>query len=354
MTRTDPAPLLRDTTTDLLPPARPRALVVMGAEPYRLQFDDARRARLAELADVVDPGWVTSFDDPRVASRLAEVDVLLTGWSAPRVDAGVLARMPRLRAVLHCAGSLRPHVSDALWDRGVMVSTSADLNAVPVAEFTYAAIVMAGKKAPFLAADARRHRGHAPREPRGRLGNSGLTIGLVGFSRIGRLVTRLVNQLHDVTCLVADPYADAAEVAAAGGELVPLAEMLPRLDVLSLHAPALPSTRHMIGAAELAALPDTATLINTARGSLVDTAALEAECVSGRLHAILDVTDPEPLPPGSPLYDLPNVMLTPHVAGSLGHETRRMSDAALDELERLVQGRPLQRRVHRDEMALSA
>ena len=95
----------------------------------------------------------------------------------------------------------------------------------------------------------------------------------------------------------------------------------------------------MIGAAELAALPPGATLVNTARGGLVDHAALEKACRAG-LHAVLDVTDPEPLPRTSVLYELPNVMLTPHVAGSLGAETRLLAASALTELERYAAGLP--------------
>jgi phosphoglycerate dehydrogenase-like enzyme len=332
----------------------PSALAVMHRAAWEMQFDTARVARLHSLAAAPDQPWtpdLAAVPDP----ALAGVEVLLTSWGAPTLDAALLERLPRLRAVLHCAGSVRRLVSDALYDRGVLVSSSADLNAEPVAEFTLAAVIMAGKKAPFLAADARTAREDwSYRAGRGRLTNSGLTIGLVGFSRVGRRVAALLRQLHDVTVLVADPYADPDEVTAAGATLVGLEEMLPRLDVLSIHAPDLPSTRHMVGAAQLAALPDHATLINTARGALVDTAALEAECVSGRLHAVLDVTDPEPLPASSPLYDLPNVMLTPHVAGSLDTEARRMTDGALDELERLVAGRPLARAVQRDELATSA
>ncbi|HWU27805.1 MAG TPA: NAD(P)-dependent oxidoreductase, partial [Microbacterium sp.] len=115
----------------------------------------------------------------------------------------------------------------------------------------------------------------------------------------------------------------------------------PRVSVLSLHAPALPSTHHMISVRELAALPDGATVINTARGALLDHDALVAECRTGRLDAVLDVTDPEPLPLDSPLLDLPNVALTPHLAGSLGTETRRLTDSALDELQAYASGVPL-------------
>jgi phosphoglycerate dehydrogenase-like enzyme len=130
-------------------------------------------------------------------------------------------------------------------------------------------------------------------------------------------------------------------VAAAGGTLVELPELLARSEILTLHAPALPSTHRMIGAAELALLPDHATVVNTARGSLVDSAALAAECRSGRLFAILDVTDPEPLPPGDPLRTVRNVMITPHLAGSLGTEILRLTDHTLDELVRWTAGEPL-------------
>ena len=133
-----------------------------------------------------------------------------------------------------------------------------------------------------------------------------------------------------------------------------LPELLRRSDIVSLHAPALPETHHLIGAEQLALMPDGATLVNTARGALVDTAALEREALTGRLSAILDVTDPEPLPATSVLHDLPNVMLTPHIAGSLGSEARRMSDHALDELARLVAGEPVRSPVTREQLATSA
>lgn len=97
-------------------------------------------------------------------------------------------------------------------------------------------------------------------------------------------------------------------------------------------------------------LPDHATVINTARGSLIDSEALATECVTGRLDAVLEVTDPEPLPADSPLYGLPNVQLTPHIAGAMHAETSRLADSALDELARYIAGAPLRYRVHEDEL----
>lgn len=334
---------------------KPEALLVMSQRAFAAQFDAERVNRLGSLVNLGVPVWTDDIDSEELRARLSKVEVLITGWGAPKLDGVRLSRMPRLRAMFHCAGSIRSLVSDEFWKRNILVSNVADANAIPVAEFTAAAIVFAGKKAPFLAMDARTHRedwSYVNR--RGELSNRGRTIGIVGFSRIGRRVVQLVQQLDGAKCLVSDPYADASDVAAAGAELVSLDEMLPRVDVLSLHAPALPSTRHMIGALQLAALRDHTTVINTARGSLIDTAALEHECSSGRIYAILDVTDPEPLPAASPLYELPNVMLTPHIAGSLGSELFRMTDSALDELDRYVNGRELLAALSSQDLELDA
>ena len=334
---------------------KPQALLVMNSGTFADQFDSTRLERLAGLVDLGGQQWTDSLDAPELAGRLEEVEILLTSWGVPRLTAERLERMPRLRAVFHCAGTVRSFVSDELWARGILVTNGADANAIPVAEFTFASIVLAGKKAHVLANDARTFRTDwSYTAARGELGNIGRTIGVIGFSRIGRRVVRLVRQLQDVTCLVSDPYADPLEVAAAGGTLVTLEELLPVSDVVTIHAPALPETRHMISTRELRAMKDHATLINTARGSLVDTKALEAECATGRITALLDVTEPEPLPADSALYNLPNVIITPHIAGSLGTETRRMSDAALDDLERYLDGRDLLAQVVHEDLGLSA
>lgn len=335
--------------------ARPAALVAMWPDVFSTLFDDARLARLHRLCDMRDDEVTGDLDDPALAGRLAQIEVLITSWGTPPLTAERLDRMPRLRAVFHCAGTVRSLATEAFWARDILVTSAAEANSIPVAEFTFASIVLAGKRAQVFARDPRAHR----REWRSllestHLSNFGRSVGIVGFSRIGRRVVALLQQLDDVDVLVADPYADPAAVEAAGARLVPLEELLPNVDVLSLHAPALPETNHMIGARQLAALPDGATVVNTARGSLIDTDALAVECASGRLDAILDVTDPEPLPVDSILLDLPNVSITPHIAGSLGSETLRMTDAALDDLERFLAGERPQEAVHVADLGVSA
>jgi phosphoglycerate dehydrogenase-like enzyme len=330
-------------------------LLVMSEESFQAHFDQARLDRLKTLVTLPEPIRVDELDSPTARERLTDADVLITSWGVPRLTADRLAAAPKLSAVFHAAGSVRALATDELWQRGIVVTSAADANAIPVAEYTLAAIIFAGKKAPFLAADASTaYVGWSHLRGFGDLSNFRRSIGIVGFSRTGRRVVELLRLLDGPNVLVADPYADAAAVAAAGAKLVDLDELLPQVDVLSLHAPALPDTHRMIGAAELAQLPDHATVVNTARGSLIDSAALAEECRSGRLFAILDVTDPEPLPAGSALRSVQNVMITPHIAGSLGSEIHRLTDHALDELTRWLTGQPLLGRITAETFPLTA
>ncbi|MFD5347983.1 hydroxyacid dehydrogenase, partial [Streptomyces anulatus] len=184
-------------------------------------------------------------------------------------------------------------------------------------------------------------------------GNYRRCVGIVGASRIGRRVIELLRPF-DLDVLLFDPYVDAGTAARLGAEQVGLDELCARSRIVSVHAPELPATRHMIGAAQLAAMPDGATLINTSRGSLIDGDALLPELVSGRLNAVLDVTEPEVPPASSPLYDLPNVLLTPHVAGSLGDEIHRLADFALDEVARYASGLPFADPVTPEDLARMA
>jgi len=125
-------------------------------------------------------------------------------------------------------------------------------------------------------------------------------------------------------------------------------------DIVSVHAPSLPSTRHMIGARELSLMKDGATLINTARGALIDEAALLETLSTGRIDAIIDVTDPEVPETTSAFYDLPNVFLTPHIAGAVGLERGRLGDMAVDEIERFTKGEPLLYQIRRRDLVLIA
>ena len=308
------------------------------------------RAELESLVELVAP---TAIDlDALPPDTLGSIEVLLGGWGCNVLDDALLARMPKLRLLAYGAGSVKHTVTPATWERGVVVSSAAAANAIPVAEFTFAAIVMIAKDVFRLRDHHRESRGGAAVSgsgPAGDLGTRGLRIGVIGASSTGRLVIERLATL-DARVVVADPYLHDAGAASLGVARMELDELFAWADIVSVHAPELPSTHHLVDADRLARMHDGACLINTARGSLVDTEALTRECVAGRLNAFIDTPDPEPLPADSPLYDLANVVLTPHIAGSLGNEISRMGDLAVAEVRRFLAAESLQHEVHADDL----
>ena len=307
-----------------------------GLEPYALRPEHL--AALGEVADLLTPEAVQALPAERADEVLAAAEVLLGHWGCVLLDDAFLARAPRLRMLAYAAGTVRATVTDATFARGLRVTSGAAANAVPVAEYTVAAILWANKAA-FT--ERERLRGvELPDLPRRHaVGNWGKRIGVVGASHVGRLVVELLRP-YRCTVVVADPFLTDDGAAALGVTRVELDELLATSDVVSLHAPALPETAGMIGAAELARMMDGATLINTARGSLVDHDALVAELRTGRITAVLDVTDPEPLPADHPLLRLPTCVVTPHLAGSQGTELSRQAELVIEEIRRFAAGEP--------------
>ncbi|MFC0672686.1 hydroxyacid dehydrogenase [Brachybacterium hainanense] len=317
---------------------RPSALLAMSAQLPPLLMTPAQRSRLEELVDLLVPEPVPDWGAAR-AEDLARTEVLVTGWGAPLIDEDALARMPRLRAVIHTAGTVQHLIGPAVWDRGgIVVTTAAQANAVPVAEFSLAQILLAGKRTLARTAEHRRGRGTtAAWRSDAPGGNYGSVVGLIGASRIGRLVAQMLAPF-DVHVLISDPFLSVADADGLGAEKVELPELFSRSDVVSLHAPDVPSTRGMITGELLALMADGTTFINTARPALVDEDALRAELLTGRISAVLDVHDR--LAPDDPLWEVPTVEITPHIAGSLGNELHRMAQTALEDLELLLAGRP--------------
>ncbi|MEU4446226.1 hydroxyacid dehydrogenase [Actinosynnema sp. NPDC050801] len=336
-------------------PRRPVAVFALAPWAFADVFPADVVARLRQLVDVDPATTLTSFDGPVAAAALAEADILLTGWGSPRVDADVLAAAPGLRAVVHAAGTVKNCIDPVVFERGLVVSSAAEVNAVPVADYTMAMLVL-GVKHAF--SRARRYATAAEDTPRDWVSGTGTglhdcTVGVVGASRVGRLVLRRLRAF-EVEVLLHDPHVAPAEAARLGVELVGVDDLCRRSAVVTVHAPALPETRHMLDDRRLGLLPAGALVVNTARGSLIDTEALTRACATGRISAILDVTEPEPLPPGHPLFSLPNVLITPHLAGAQGREVRRLGEFAVAEVGRFLKGALLVGRVEPERLPYTA
>ncbi|MFF4220919.1 hydroxyacid dehydrogenase [Streptomyces nondiastaticus] len=339
--------------------------VVMGAEELGVVMPGDLREQLREStgrvvrAKAVQSGeggenapWLEGLEgmeDLEGPDWLGDVEVLVTGWGCPPLTKAVLDRAPRLRAVVHAAGSVKWLVTEEVWERGIVVSSAAGVNAGPVADFTLALITLAAKDALPMAAAYANGRWPAFTERRGA---DGRTVGVIGASRIGRgVMAGLRTSAAGYRVLLYDPYVTAEDAELLGAEYVScLADLCRASDIVTVHAPETPETRRLLDEQHLALIPDGGTVINTARGSIVDTGALERECASGRLSAWLDVTDPEPLQKERPLLSLPNVMVTPHIAGAQGSEGRRLGVWAVEEVKRWMRGERLLGEVRREEL----
>lgn len=321
---------------------RPRALFVLREDAYERIYGPEQRAAIDKLVEMAGP--------PRSAEGLAadwsvleDVEVILSGWGAPVMDARFLDRAPALRLVLYGAGAVRGFASDALFERGVKLSSAGAANAVPVSEFALATILFSLKHGWRLA----RRPPVSPEDPERQAvpGAYRSVVGLAGLGTVGRLVRRRLLPF-DLRVLAYDPYCEPRAARELDVELVGLDELFARSAVVSVHVPLYHATRNLIRGRQLSLLPPGATFINTARGGIVRHDEL-AEVLAARpdLEAVLDVTDPEPLPEGHPLLALPNVVLTPHIAGSLGPECRRLGDLVVSELRHYIAGEPLEHEV---------
>ncbi|MFD5285332.1 hydroxyacid dehydrogenase [Streptomyces rubrogriseus] len=336
------------------PGHRPRAAVAMSQDAASAVLDPQSLAAFRRVCDLAPFPVLDDLSTARARSVLADVELLITGWGCPPLDAEVLRSAPRLRAVVHTAGSVRGHVTDACWERGVEVSSAAAANALPVAEYTLGMILLSGKRVLERARDYRasRVRGNWLRTSRG-VGNYRRTVGILSASLIGRRVVELLRP-HDVEVLLHDPYVSDAEAAELGVGNVGLRELFARCDTVSVHTPLLPTTRGLVSRPLIEAMPADAVLINTSRGAVIDQDALTDAVLAGRIRAVLDVTDPEALPPEHPLWDCEHALITPHLAGSEGNEWRRLADLALAETTRWASGTGFLHPVRRERLAFLA
>jgi phosphoglycerate dehydrogenase-like enzyme len=280
-----------------------------------------------------------SEDWRRHRDALRETEVLFSGWGAPVMDHEFLRSMPRLKIVFYAGGSVRYFVTDSFWHHGLRLTTAQTINAIPVAEFVLSTILLGLKRFWHYARVTRETRTFPAERPMP--GAYGAKVGLISYGTIARLVRQKLRNF-ETEVLVYDPFLSSPDVSREDVRHVGLEELCATADVVSLHTPHLPETVGLMRRIHFEHMKPGAVFINTARGEVVDEPAM-IEVLRSRpdLQAVLDVTSPEPPVPDSPLYTLPNVMLTPHIAGSVGRECLRMGHAMVDEFERYVAGRPL-------------
>jgi glyoxylate reductase len=262
--------------------------------------------------------------------RTADAEGLLS-LLTDRVDAALITGSPKLRAIANYAVGYDNIDLEAARARGIAVGNTPDVLTDATADLAFALLLAAARRLPE-AIDSVRDGDWVTWEPGRHLGYDvhGATLGIIGLGRIGRAVARRAEGF-EMTVL---------HTGADGG--TPLEELLERADYVSIHCPLTAATHHLIDAAALERMRPTAILINTARGPIVDQAALVTALHEGQIAgAALDVTDPEPLPADDPLLAAPNVIVAPHI-GSATHSAReRMAELAVENLLAALAGRPM-------------
>lgn len=327
------------------------ALIVADSRPQATVFTAAVRAAIARhVRFVAAPKTATELRAD--LSVLRDVECLFASWGAPTLDRELLDAAPKLKIVFYAAGSIRHMVTPEFWERKIRITSAAEANAIPVAAYTCAAIVLSLKHVWPLAHAAKSQGRLPPAQAIPGIVNS--TVGLISLSRTGRAVARLL-QSYPMRVLAYDPLASDADAHALGAERVSLDEVFAQSDVVSLHAPLLSETVGMIHGGHFRAMKSGATFINTARGAIVCEAEL-IEVLEARpdLTALLDVTDPEPPVAGSKFFTLPNVVLTPHIAGAIDSERSLIGAYAVEELERFLANKLLRGEIDERQFFITA
>ena len=312
---------------------------VTATDDFPVAMDPVRKA-LKGVAPVRVVGLpfrpISEAEEKRFAGELrgAEGILLRPGYITPTL----LDRLPDLRVVaVHGAGIDQVDV-EACTERGVLVTNAPGANADAVAEITIGLMLSLARRIPESAArvsaeriwGAARHTGSELK---------GKTLGLIGFGQIGVRVGRIAQAFGMKVC-AHDPALSKAEIRERGARGVTLDALLGASDYVSLHAPHIPETHHLINRRALAKMKKGAFLVNAARGPLVDEAALARALAGGHLGgAALDVLEGEPPDPASPIFEAPNIILTPHMAGSTHECLETIARTAAADIARVIQGK---------------
>lgn len=291
---------------------------------FERTFSPADLNFLKTFAELVNqPPYPDKITEEYMMEHLSQAQAAFTCWGTPVFSKEILDCAPSLRVILHGAGTPKAIVSNEVWSREIRVATAAPIIAIDVAETALGAMIYLGKRFRQFEQimenrqwDKSKSVVNAQKPMMTRL-NFLTTVGVISASHVG---VNMINMLKPfgVKTLLYDPFVTPGYARELGVELVSdLKELMQRSDIVTCHSPMLPETEHMISREMLAQMRDGSMFINTARGSCVDEAALTDELKSGRIQAYLDVFENEPLSADSELYDLENVILTPHISG--GH-----------------------------------
>lgn len=325
-----------------------KGIYLLADESFDLIYGLPERQQIAKYVDIYAPQLNIErlMDD---LSILKDVEVIFSGWGCPSLTDEILDAAPKLKAVFYAAGSIRRIGNNGeIFDRGIKITSSVLANAVPVAEFCLSQIIFSLKLGWHHALKIMRDKKWM--SPQDRFSVAGCydsTVGIISFGAISKKLLELLGP-YDINIMLSSGYLSEKDAFDMGVRLASVDEIFEHCDVVSLHSPA--HHKGIITGEHFRMMKENATFLNTARGACVrEDEMIEALKQRTDIVALLDVTDPEPPIPGSEIFDLPNIVTFPHIAGSMGPECRRMAQYAIDDFNRFRRGEPLMYEVSRQQ-----
>lgn len=312
-------------------------------EKYYERLRKHGEVNIYDREDFSDMDYVREF--------LKDSTVIITSWGSPVIDESILKVCPNLKALLHAAGSIKPVISDALIKKGVRMTASAAAIGEGVAETALALAITGCKRIYTLSRDTANGLWGENKENVKDFYD--IKVGVVSAGFVGRHMIKLLHNFH-VDILVYDPFLSAEQIRELGAEKRELNELLAESDVITVHAPSIPETEGMFNKDNIKLIRDGAVLVNTARGKLFDEEALIEELRKNRFFACVDVTCEEPPKADNELRKLPNVILTPHIAGTVTNGLRRIALHVCEEADRLFEGERMRTEIDPKKLATMA
>lgn len=323
--------------------------VLVNAEFRERVFSQKYYDRLKKLGEVKVYDKDDFSDKEYYLDFVKGSTVIVTSWDSPQIDEQVLDACPDLKGVIHGAGSVKPIISDEFIKRKIRVTNSAVAIGEGVAESALGFAISASKGFYSLSDDTKK--GLWQENIKQKVKDFyDITVGVIAGGYVGSHMVKLLKNFH-VDILMYDPILTKEQIAEMGATKVELDELMSSSDVVSIHAPGIPATENMINANNLSLMKDGAILINTARGIIINEKDLINELKKGRIFACIDVTNPEPPTKDNELRTLPNVVLTPHIAGTATNGLKRVALHVCEEAERLLNGEKMRTEVNLDNLS---
>lgn len=287
--------------------------------------------RLEQFSQV---DWLEDYD--KLEDCIGEYDVCISSWGSPRLTTEILKKAKKLKFVGHAAGTVLPYMDESIFGREITVVNANRILSKATAE---GAVAMMAAWAYSLPKYDRmlRSGGWANNDVEWVPGLSHQTIGLIGYGDISKEVIRLLEP-YSPEILLCSSHCSEEEASRLGVRLCGLDELLSSANIVSLHNTLTPKTKGMIGKQELEKMKEGAILLNTARAAIIDEEALLETLRTGKIGAIMDVYEQEPLPMDHPFRSLSNVWLFPHIAAYSGYWKKQLGLSVVENLEKFLKG----------------